>query len=439
MTTSIPIVAIVGRQNVGKSTLLNRVAGQRIAITEDLPGTTRDRVFATATWQGRSFTIVDTGGLEIEPTSTIAQQVNEQVSSAIEEADVLLFLVDAKDGLTTVDREIADRLRQAGKEVLLVVNKADNQRLEAQAPEFYELGIGEPLITSAYHGRGTHELLDKVVGMLPPVVEAPVGEGIRVAIVGRANVGKSTLINRLLGQQRAIVSNIPGTTRDATDTPIDFNGSPMTLIDTAGIRRRGKVERGIENYSVLRALKAIDRADVVLLVLDATELVTAQDTHIAGYINQATRGMIIVINKWDMASNLNKKEVGSIIQDRFKFMAYAPVLYISAKEGQGVEKILPKVCQIDEERQKRIATAAVNSTVRAALAEHTPPRKGKKRLNVLYATQAEVNPPAFVFFVNDATLMHFSYERYLENKLRQAYGFDGTPIKLVFKTRGEQE
>ncbi|MES0278463.1 MAG: ribosome biogenesis GTPase Der [Dehalococcoidales bacterium] len=433
-----PIVAIIGRQNVGKSTLLNRLAGRQIAITQDLPGTTRDRVFAPVLWQERGFTIVDTGGLEIKPRTTLAQQVNQQVQAAISEADILLFLVDAKDGLTPVDRDIADQLRRVDKPVLLVANKADNARLEAEATEFHELGLGQPLIISAYHGRSVGELLESITAVLPTMPPPAAEPALKVAIVGRANVGKSTLLNRLLGQPRAIVAATPGTTRDATDTPLDFEGQNMILIDTAGIRRRGKIERGVEQYSVLRALKAIDRADVVLLVLDATELATAQDTHVAGYIGQAAKGIVLVVNKQDLVSDLNQADLDSTVGQRFKFMPYAPVVLVSAKEGQGVENILPKVSQIFRERQKRVSTAEVNSTIRAALADHSPPRRGKKRLNVLYATQAEVNPPTFVFFVNDARLMHFSYQRYLENRLRQSFGFDGTPVRLLFKSRGEK-
>ena len=433
-----PIVAIIGRQNVGKSTLLNRLAGRQIAITQDLPGTTRDRVFAPVLWQERSFTIVDTGGLEIKPQTTLAQEVNQQVQAAISEADILLFLVDAKEGLTPVDRDIADQLRRVDKPVLLVANKADNARLEAEAAEFHELGLGQPLIISAYHGRSVGELLENITVVLPMMPPPAAEPALKVAIVGRANVGKSTLLNRLLGQPRAIVATTPGTTRDATDTPLDFKGQDMILIDTAGIRRRGKIEKGVEQYSVLRALKAIDRADVVLLVLDATELATAQDTHVAGYIGQAAKGIVLVVNKQDLVSDLNQADLDSAIGQRFKFMPYAPVVLVSAKEGQGVENILPKVSQIFRERHKRVSTAEVNSTIRAALADHSPPRRGKKRLNVLYATQAEVNPPTFVFFVNDARLMHFSYQRYLENRLRQSFSFDGTPIRLLFKSRGEK-
>jgi len=433
-----PIVAIVGRHNVGKSTLLNRLAGRPVAITEGLPGTTRDRIFAQVSWQGHHFTIVDTGGLEIRPQSTMAQEINLQVKVALDEADTIIFLVDVKDGVTPIDQEISDRLRKAGKDLLLVANKADNTKLEAEAAEFFELGMGEPLVISAYHGRGINELLDRIISRLPPPVAAAEVAAIKVAIVGRANVGKSTLLNSLLGEPRAIVDEVPGTTRDALDTPLDFKGQSVLLIDTAGIRRRGRIEKGVERYSVIRALRAIDRADIALLVLDATELVTAQDTHIAGYISQAAKGIVLIVNKWDLSKDLNQAQFSSIIQSRFRFMPYAPVLYVSAKLGPGVDKIMPKVAEVHRERLKRIPTTEVNSMLKAALAAHSPPRKGKKRLNILYATQAEVGPPTFVFFVNDTRLMHFSYQRYLENRLRSSFGFEGTPIRLVFKTRGEQ-
>jgi len=433
-----PIVAIVGRQNVGKSTLLNRMAGKPLAIVEDLPGTTRDRILATVSWQETEFTIVDTGGLELKPQSTIAQAIKEQVETAINEADVIIFVVDTSDGVTPPDLEIADMLRQASKPIVLVANKADNTRLETEAVEFYQLGLGEPLAISAYHGRGTTELLDRIISLLPappPVKAEP--EIMKVAIVGRQNVGKSTLLNALLGEERAIVDEIPGTTRDAIDTLLDFDGQSVLLIDTAGIRRRGRLGVGVERYSVIRALRAIERADIGLLVLDATELVTAQDMHIAGYIQQAAKGIVLVVNKWDLVVNKNTTEYNRYIRSQLKFMPYAPVLYISAKFGQGVSKIMPQVCQVYQERLKRLSTTMVNSVVQQAVAAHTLPRIGSKQLKILYVTQAEVNPPTFVFFVNDAKLLHFSYQRYLENKLRQSFGFAGTPLRLVFKTRGE--
>jgi len=433
-----PIVAIVGRQNVGKSTLLNRLTGKLLAIVADLPGTTRDRIFADVSWQGVEFIMVDTGGLEVEPHSTIAKGVKEQVEVAVTEADVIVFLLDVKSGVTTSDLEVADILRQVSTPILLVANKADNARLETEAVEFYEVGLGEPLAVSAYHGRGTAELLDKIVSLLPAPspVEAK-SEIVKVAIVGRPNVGKSMLLNALVGEKRAIVDDIPGTTRDAVDTLVDFDGQDVLLIDTAGIRRRGRVGMGIERYSVIRALRAIDRADIVLLVLDAREMVTAQDMHVAGYIQQATKGIVLVVNKWDLVTDKNITEWNRYVRSQLKFMAYASVLYISAKFGQGVDKIIPHVCQVYQERLKRLSTAEVNEVIQKAVAAHNLPRSGSKQLKVLYATQTEVNPPTFVFFVNDAKLIHFSYRRYLENKLRQSFGFAGTPFRLVFKTRGE--
>ncbi|MFC2013307.1 ribosome biogenesis GTPase Der [Chloroflexota bacterium] len=433
-----PIVAIVGRQNVGKSTLLNRLAGKPIAIVEDLPGTTRDRIFADVAWRGLGFTLVDTGGLVLKPPSSIEQGVKEQVEAAIAEADAIIFLVDVRDGIIPSDLEVADMLRQVNKPLIMVANKADNAQREAGAVEFYELGLGEPLVISAYHGRHTAELLDKVVNLLPasaPVEVEPAA--MKVAIVGRPNVGKTTLLNAILSKERAIVDEAPGTTRDAIDTLLDFDGQSVLLIDTAGIRRRGKLGVGVERYGVIRALRAIDRADVALLVTDATEMLTAQDMHIAGYIQQAAKGVTLIVNKWDLAEGQSKTEYSRHIRSQLKFMPYAPVLYVSAKLRQGLNKVMPQAFQICQERLKRLPTAAVNNMVQQAVAEHILPRVGSKRLKVLYATQAEVNPPTFVFFVNDTKLIHFSYQRYLENKLRQAFGFAGTPLRLIFKARGE--
>jgi len=433
-----PIVAIVGRQNTGKSTLLNRVAGKPLAIVEDMPGTTRDRIFANVTWQGTEFTLVDTGGLELEINSTIAKGVNAQIEAAINEADVIIALMDVRDGATPSDMEIADMLRRSNKPILLVANKADNDKLENEALELYELGLGEPLAVSAHHGRGIAELLDRVVTLLPPappLEAAP--EAVKVAIVGRPNVGKSMLLNALVGDKRAIVDDSPGTTRDAIDTLFDFDGQSVLLIDTAGIRRRGRVKAGVERYGVMRTLRAIDRADIALLVLDATEPATAQDTHIAGYIQQSARGIVLIVNKWDLVENKDITEWNKYIKSQFKFVAHAPVLYTSAKSGQGVSKIMPQVVQVYRERLKRLSTTTVNSVIQQAIAAHNRPRSRGKQLKILYATQAEVNPPTFVIFVNDARLIHFSYQRYLENKLRQAFGFAGTPLRLIFKTRGE--
>ena len=432
-----PIVAIIGRQNVGKSTLLNRVVGKPIAIVEDLPGTTRDRIFANASWQGVEFIMIDTGGLELRPPSSIAQGVKEQVEVAITEADIIIFLVDVRDGVVPSDLEIADMLRQASKPIVLVANKADNASLETEAVEFCELGLGEPLAISAYHGRGTAELLDRIIALLPvPSLVEVEPELMKVAIVGRPNVGKSMLLNALLGGERTIVDDTPGTTRDAIDTPLDFDGQSVLLIDTAGIRRRGRLGTGVGRYSVIRALRAIERADIALLVLDAAELATAQDMHVAGYIQQAVKGIVLIVNKWDLIADKNITEYSRYIRRQLKFMPYAPILYTSAKFGRGVDKIMPQVCQVYQERLKRLSTAEVNSVVRQAVAAHNLPRRGSKQLKILYATQAEVNPPTFVFFVNDAKLIHFSYHRYLENKLRQSFGFVGTPLRLIFKTRG---
>jgi GTP-binding protein len=433
-----PIVAIVGRQNVGKSTLLNRLAGKRVAIVGNIPGTTRDRIFADVSWGEASFTLVDTGGLEITPRSSIARGIKEQVEAAIAEADVILFLVDTGDGVVTSDLEIAQMLRTSAKPIVLAANKADNARLESEALEFHQLGLGQPLAISAHHGRGTAELLDRVISLLPApsAVEAE-GEIMKLAIVGRPNVGKSTLLNAILGEERAIVDEVPGTTHDAVNTLLDFGGQSVILIDTAGIRRRGRWGRGVERYSVIRALRAIDEADVVLLVLDATELLTSQDEHIAGYIQQAAKGVVLVVNKWDLAVNKDMAEANRYIRSRLKFMSYAPLVYTSAKFGQGVDRVMPQAFEVYHERLKRLPTTEVNSVVQQAVAAHTLPRKGNKRLKILYATQAEVNPPTFVFFVNDAKLIHFSYQHYLENKLRQSFGFAGTPFRLVFKTRGE--
>jgi GTP-binding protein len=433
-----PIVAIVGRPNTGKSTLLNRIAGKPLAITENLPGTTRDRNIADVSWGKTEFILIDTGGLELKPSSTIVKGVKAQIETAIKEADVIIDLVDAKDGVTPVDYEVADLLRKADKPVILAANKADNNRLETAALEFYELGLGEPIAISAYHGRGVADLLDKIISLLPAreTVES-VSEAVKVAIVGRPNVGKSMLLNALVGDERVIVEENPGTTRDAVDTRFDFYGHSVLLIDTAGIRRRGRVQAGVEKYSVLRSRRAIDRADIILLVLDASEIPTAQDAHIAGYVHDSAKGMIIIVNKWDLIENKDIGRWDKLIKNEFKFAHYAPILYTSAKTRQGVDKIMPEVDRVYQERQKRPTTATVNSVIQQALASHNRPRNRSQQLKIFYATQAEINPPTFVLFTNNARLIHFSYRRYLENKLRQAFGFTGTPLRLVFKTRGE--
>jgi len=401
-----PIVAIVGRPNVGKSTLFNRLVGKPMAIIEDEPGTTRDRLYGDITWKESAFTIVDTGGLLLTPPDDIAQMVKSQVEVAIEEADIIIFLVDVIDGVTHMDKDIAESLRRSQKPVMLAANKADNEKRSQDALQFYELALGDPLPISAYHDTGADQLLDMVVEKLPFFPAEEELEMMKVAIVGRPNVGKSMLLNAILGQERAIVTDTPGTTRDAIDTIFQYNDHRMLLIDTAGIRRRGRIEGGIERYSVTRALRAISRADVALLVTEATEPITAQDTHIAGYIQQAFKGMVLVVNKWDLVEETaDRQEWTTAIRRRIKFMSYAPILYVSAKSCRGIDP---------------------------------PPSVAGKRLKILYATQAEINPPTFVLFVNYAKLMHFSYQRYLENRLRQSFGFGGTPLRLIYKKRGEE-
>lgn len=448
MSVSKPIVAIVGRPNVGKSTLFNRLVGERQAIVQDQPGTTRDRVYGTADWLGVEFTIIDTGGMqdddELPPDTSeaetiIARQTRDQANSAISEADVIVFLVDAKAGPSASDAEIADLLRRTDKPTLLAANKADSAARRDMVFEFYELGLGEPIAISAYHGNGTGDLLDKIVENLPDAEPEEETEGPRVAIVGRPNVGKSRLLNALLGQERAIVSDVAGTTRDSLDTEIEWKGQPLTLIDTAGIRRRGRVEQGIERFSVMRSMRAIDRADVVLLLIDATEDFTAQDLHIAGYVEEQKKGLVVVVNKWDLV----EKDAGTMDEYRARaaeqldFIPYAPVVFISAKLGQRVSQVLDTALTIIEEREKRVSTASLNKMLQEAVAKHQPPSKPGKWLKFYYATQADVAPPTFIIFCNDPKQIHFGYRRYLENELREQFGFTGTPIRISFRGRHE--
>jgi len=444
-----PIVAIVGRANVGKSTLFNRLVGERLAITHEVPGTTRDRLYAEAEWVGVSFTLVDTAGLELRTPNSelrtpnldgdLMAQVRAQAQIAIAEADVILFLVDVKDGLTAGDEEVAQVLRRTAKPVLLAVNKAESQARREEAVEFYALGLGELYPISALHGTGTGDLLDQVVSAFPVEEEEEELEAIKIAIVGRPNVGKSSLLNRILGQERSIVHDVPGTTRDAIDTQMEWEGEPLVLIDTAGIRRKGRIQRGVEKYSELRALRAIDRADVVLLLLDAVEGATAQDAHIAGYILEEAKSVVVVVNKWDLVEKdtytmqIYTQHVFTVL----RFLDYVPMLFVSALTGQRVDQVLPTALRVQDARLIRIPTAELNRILQDAVARHSPPSKAGKRLKFYYATQAAVDPPTFVFFVNDPRLVHFSYERYLENRLREHYGFLGTPLRLSFRKRGE--
>ena len=454
---SLPVVAIVGRPNVGKSTLFNRLIGERVAIVEDLPGTTRDRIYGTADWRGRDFTVVDTGGLELEPGTEIEERVQDQARVAIEEADVILFVVDAAAGIAPLDHDVADRLRRTTKPVLLVVNKADNPRREHEGGEFYALGFDPTLTISAQHGRNTatcrrdrrsaaarHTSVPTPEAMsdedLAELAETEMGPP-KVAIVGRPNTGKSTFVNRVLGEERMIVSKVPGTTRDPIDTEITLDGEPMTLIDTAGIRRRGAIDRGIERYSVLRSLKAIDRADVAVVMTDATEGYTAQDAHVVGYVLDAGKGIVLVINKWDAV------EKDEFTADRWlkrlrrdaPYLAWADIVFASALSGQRVQRILQEARRVAEERFRRVSTGELNRLVMDAVRAHPPSHVRNRLPKVLYATQVAIGPPTFVIFVNDPALIHFSYKRYLENRIREEWGFLGTPIRLIFRQRESVE
>jgi len=463
-----PVVALVGRPNVGKSTLFNRLVGQRKAIIEDLAGTTRDRLYGDADWGGRDFIVVDTGGLEFGlpspmPSDNITdseavssagfkvgvasrlflKEMRQQAEIAIAEAEVIVFLVDVEAGLTGTDEDIANLLRRTDKPVLLAANKADNQKRRLDAVEFFALGLGDPIPVSALHGTGTGDLLDAIVESFPMSLEEEIedDEAIRIAILGRPNVGKSSLLNKLLGKERVIVSDVPGTTRDAIDTTINYEGLELILIDTAGIRRRGKIEPGVEKYSFLRSIKAVSRADVCLLLIDANQMVTAQDAHIAGYILEEGKSVVVLVNKWDTIEKdtYTINEFTKMVRAELQFLDYVPVLFISAKTGQRVNKVLSIALQVQEERLRRIPTGQLNRLVHEAVAK-SPPKGGQRhRLKFLYTTQARINPPTFVFFVNDAELVHFSYQRYLENQLRERYGFLGTPLQLVFRSRKEKK
>jgi len=451
-----PIVALVGRPNVGKSTLFNRLAGERLAIVDETPGTTRDRIFAEAEWNGIPFDIVDTGG--IDPTyggksplsvgsADFIEQIRQQALVAVRDADAVLFLTDGADGVTPADREVAEILRRYQKNVddkrwppiFLVVNKCESANRREQAIQFYELGLGDPYPISGLHGMGTGDLLDDLVAAFPPPAEEEEDESVKIAIVGKPNAGKSSLLNKLVGEERAIVSPIPGTTRDAIDTKIGFNSLPITLIDTAGIRRRGKIEPGVEKYSVLRSFKAIERADVVLLLIDATTGITAQDAHIAGFIIEAWKSTVVLVNKWDAIpkDTYTMDEYTLLVRRELNFMDYFPLLFISAKTGQRVEQVLPMALRVQEERLARIITSRLNQVLRDAQDAHPAPSHAGRQLKIYYGAQVRTDPPTFVIYVNEPKLMHFSYLRFLENRIRDQYEFLGTPIKIV--TKGHKE
>jgi GTPase len=444
------LVALVGRPNVGKSTLFNRIIGRRLAVVSEVPGTTRDRLYAEAEWAGTAFLLVDTGGLEVtegrntEPLSEDSERylplIRQQAAIAIQDAEVIVQVVDGQAGLTAADREVAEILRRSKKPVIVAANKLESTSRWDQAYEFYELALGEVFPVSALHGTGTGNLLDAMVEAIPPAVEEDEEEDtIKVAILGRPNVGKSTLLNNLLGEERAIVSPIAGTTRDATDTRLVWEDQPFTLIDTAGIRRRGRIDPGVEKYSVLRAIKALRRADVSLLLIDAEEGITAQDTHIGGMLIDEMASVLVLVNKWDAVD----KDTYTInrytdeLRHALNFMPYVPILFISAQTGQRVHKILPTVKEIYEARFERLPTAQLNKLMRDAITRHPPPQKGGIRVKFFYATQADTDPPTFIFFVNKPEWVHFSYQRYLENRIRELNTFPGTPIKLVFRPRSE--
>jgi GTP-binding protein len=460
-----PLVALVGRPNVGKSSLFNRLVGERLAVVDDTPGTTRDRLQADAEWNGVLFTVVDTGGIEVLPeraleglelrqaqgdrivellnvnSALFIREIRAQAEQAIELADAVVMLCDVETGLTAADEEVAKILRRADKPVILAVNKADNAARREAIYEFYALGLGDPYSISALHGAGVADLLDDLVAALPPAPEEEEeDESIKIAIVGRPNVGKSSLLNRLLGQERAIVSPIPGTTRDAIDIHLTYYGMPLTLIDTAGIRRRGRIEQGVEKWSVLRALRAIQRADVALLLIDAVEGITAQDAHVAGMILDERVSVVVVVNKWDAIDkdSYTMLDYTRRVRTELNFMDYVPVLFISALTGQRVGQVLKTAVQVQEERLVRIPTSQLNRLVREAVRRHYPRSKRGKRLKIYYASQVAVDPPTFVFHVNDPELLHFTYARYLENQIRTTYPFTGTPLRMSFRKRQRQ-
>ena len=453
-----PIVALVGRPNVGKSTLFNRLAEERLAVVDEIPGTTRDRLMTEASWAGISFTIIDTGGIDPSQTgpgkpeeplsigsADFINQIKDQAEIAIAESNAVLFLVDAESGVTPADHEVTQILRSHQKEragepyppVFLVVNKADNETRRNQAYQFYELGMGDPFPISALHGTGTGDMLDALVATFQSSDEEFEDDTVRIAIVGKPNVGKSSLLNRLMGEERAIVSDIPGTTRDAIDTYLTYGDTAITLIDTAGIRKRGKIEPGVEKFSVLRTMQAVDRASVVLLLVDASVSLSAQDAHIAGYIIDAWKSVVVIVNKWDAITkdSYTMDEYTRLLRHELNFLPYVPLLFISAKTGQRVSQVLPMALQVQDERLTRLATSQVNRILQRAQDMHPAPTKAGKPLKIYYGTQIRNDPPTFILYVNDPKLAHFTYQRFLENRIREEYPFLGTPIRLLLRPR----
>jgi len=441
-----PLVALVGRPNVGKSALFNRIIGERLAIIQDQPGTTRDRNYGEGEWLGHEFLLIDTGGLLVRDEDHFAPRIRAQAMAAMQEADVIVFVVDTIEGITGADQDVADLLRTTDKPIILAANKADNEERRLNSVEFYQLGVGDPIPITAHHGTGVGDLLDLVISALT-LADSTVHDeeqednSIKVALVGRPNVGKSSLLNKLLRTDRVMVSPIPGTTRDSIDTKLTWHGQEFTLIDTAGMRRRGKIEHGVEYVSVLRALKALKRADVALLLIDATEGITAQDTHVAGYVLDSYKSVIVVVNKWDAVEkdSYTMMDYEKKIKEQLSFISYAPHLFISALTGQRVHKVLEMVKFVYEERQKRVSTAELNRLMSDLTARHSPPTQGKRKLRFRFATQAETSPPTFIFFVNHKKMVHFSYQRYIENNIREQYKFAGTPLRFRYREGDENE
>lgn len=439
-----PIVAIVGRPNVGKSTLFNIFANSRISIVEDTPGVTRDRLYADTEWLDNGFMMVDTGGIEIMNTDKIAVSIRQQAQIAIAEADVILFVCDARAGITHEDAEVAKMLRQSKKPIVLAINKADSPKQEMEIFEFYNLGIGEPIPVSAANHLGLGDLLDAVVEKFPET--SAYGEDgnedeIKVALIGRPNVGKSSIFNTLVGEERSIVSDVAGTTRDAIDTPVIREGQKFLFIDTAGMRRKARIDEPIEKYSIIRSLRAVDRSDVVLMVIDAIDGVTEQDKKIAGYAHEAGKGIVLVVNKWDLydKDNTSTLRYTENLRRELVFMQYAPVVFVSAMTKQRIHRLPEVIHYVAEQNAMRISTSVLNQVVEDAIAINPPPTEKGQRLKILYATQVKIKPPTFVIFVNEPEIMHFSYQRYLENKLREAFGFEGTPLQMIIRGKNEEE
>lgn len=436
-----PLVAVVGRPNVGKSTFFNKIVGRRVSIVEDTPGVTRDRIYAEAEWSGVHFALIDTGGIEPDSKDIILSQMREQAETAMDTSDVILFMVDGKEGMTSADREVASMLMRTGKNVILAVNKIDKHELPDDFYDFYELGLGEPVPISAANMLNLGDLLDRIIESFPEGAGAEEEENIKIAMIGKPNVGKSSLINKLLGENRVIVSPIAGTTRDSIDTPFEKDGQKYLLIDTAGIRRKSKVNENIEKFSVIRAVAAVERCDVCLLMIDAQEGVTEQDKKIAGIAHEAGKGVVVVVNKWDLV----KKETNTMndfrkeITNELTFMSYAPAVFISALTGQRVDNVIAMAKYVAENRAMRVPTGQLNSLINDAIMMKQPPSDKGRRLKIYYAAQVGVKPPLFSFKINSRPLMHFSYSRYLENKIREGFGFEGTSLKFVFREKGEKE